>query len=102
MSPTSRSITQFEHPHSPVRDDAALGPTEDLDRQPDGVPHRVIGLALLGSLVLAAIVLLLLSGHASRHPGAVVALLVTIPSAIAVAIALGRAWRKPGASHPSV
>lgn len=101
MSPTSPSSAQFEHPNSPVRDDAALGPTEDLDREPDGVPHRVIGLALLASLVLAAIVLLLLSGHTSRHPGAVLALVVAVPATIFLSIALGRAWRKPGAPHPS-
>ena len=101
MSPTSTSTAQFEHPNSPVRDDAALGPTEDLDREPDGVPHVVVALALLGSGMLAGIVLLLLSGQAPRHPGALLALIFAVPGTFALAVALGRAWRKAGAPHPS-
>jgi hypothetical protein len=41
---------------SPVRDDEALGPTEDLDRQPDGVPHSVIGLTALFLIMLAILI----------------------------------------------
>ena len=33
----------YEVPKAPVRDDSALAPDEDLDREPDGVPHDVIG-----------------------------------------------------------
>jgi hypothetical protein len=38
---------------APVRDDHALGPTEDLDRELDGVPHDVVGLTFLFSILLA-------------------------------------------------
>ena len=43
-------------PHNPVRDDSKLAPTEDLDRQPDGVPHRVVGLTALFAVMLAILV----------------------------------------------
>jgi hypothetical protein len=43
-------------PHSPVRDDDALGASEDLDRQPDGVPHSVIGMTFGFSVMLALLV----------------------------------------------
>ena len=40
-------------PHNPVRDDSKLAPTEDLDREPDGVPHKVVGLTALFSVMIA-------------------------------------------------
>jgi hypothetical protein len=43
-------------PHNPVRDDRKLAPTEDLDREPDGVPHSVVGLTALFSVMLAMLV----------------------------------------------
>jgi Flp pilus assembly protein TadB len=50
--------------HGPVRDERMLGPTEDLDRQPDGVPHKVVGLTAGFSVVLAVLVAaLFLTGH---------------------------------------
>jgi hypothetical protein len=42
--------------HSPVRDASRLGPTEDLDREPDGVPHAVVG-ATAGFAVILSILL---------------------------------------------
>lgn len=49
------------NPHSPVRDDTALGPHEDLDRQPDGVPHSVIGMTFGFSVILALLVALMIA-----------------------------------------
>ena len=43
-------------PHNPVRDDRKLAPHEDLDREPDGVPHQVVGLTALFSVLLALLV----------------------------------------------
>src|SRR5262249_18536832 len=45
--------------HSPLRDDRLLGPEEDLDRMPDGVPHPVVGLTALYSVFLAMLVAVL-------------------------------------------
>lgn len=53
--------------NSPIRDDSSLGPTEDLDREPDGVPHDVVGLSALFSVLFAAVVLgMWLSGSTGR------------------------------------
>jgi hypothetical protein len=41
---------------SPVRDESRLGPTEDLDREPDGVPHAVVGATAGFAVVLALLV----------------------------------------------
>lgn len=56
------------HQHiAPIRDNRRLGPTEDLDREPDGVPHDVVGLAALFSVLFAAVVLgMWLSGSTGR------------------------------------
>jgi high-affinity Fe2+/Pb2+ permease len=52
-------------PHSPVRDDRKLAPTEDLDREPDGVPHAVVGLTALFSVLLAMLVAVMFIGGGS-------------------------------------
>lgn len=56
------------HQHTaPIRDESSLGPTEDLDREPDGVPHDVVGLSALFSVLFAAVVLgMWLSGSSGR------------------------------------
>jgi hypothetical protein len=41
---------------SPIRDESKLGPTEDLDRQPDGIPHAVVGATAGFAVVLALLV----------------------------------------------
>src|SRR5262245_22786294 len=53
MTDPSLSNTAEPEPMSPIRDDHALGPTEDLDREPDGVPHGIVGRTVLGAYVLA-------------------------------------------------
>lgn len=50
-------------PNSPVRDED----TEDSTRDPDGVPHDVVGLSALFSVLFAAVVLgMWLSGSTGR------------------------------------
>jgi hypothetical protein len=44
-------------PHSPIRDDSQLGPTEDLDREPDGVPHVVVAQTAAFAVVFSVLVL---------------------------------------------
>jgi Flp pilus assembly protein TadB len=53
---------------SPDRDERNLGPTEDADpRELDGVPHDVVGLSALFSVLFAAVVLgMWLSGPTGR------------------------------------
>jgi hypothetical protein len=57
-----------------------LGPHEDLERQPDGVPHLVIGLTALLSVGLAAVLIGIFRSGAALGTGvAVVIALVAIP-----------------------
>jgi hypothetical protein len=50
-----------------IRDNRRLGPTEDNVREPDGVPHDVVGLAALFSVLFAAVVLgMWLNGSTGR------------------------------------
>ncbi|MBS1119535.1 MAG: hypothetical protein H6Q90_1763 [Deltaproteobacteria bacterium] len=67
-------------PYNPVRDDSKLSPTEDLDREPDGVPHSVVGLTALFSVLLAMLVaFLFLSGGGVTRVAAVLLALIAIP-----------------------
>jgi len=50
-----------------VRNDRGLGTTGGLAREPDGVPHDVVGLSALFSFLFAAVVLgMWLSGPTGR------------------------------------
>lgn len=97
----SASRPDVEHgPQHPVRDDAKLAPTEDLDREPDGVPHNVVGLTALFSVMLAMLVafMFLTGGRVGR--GASVALaVIAIP--ILVALLRNKAARERDRAHPS-
>lgn len=85
---------------SPVRDDRALGADEDLDRQPDGVPHSVVGLTAGFSTVLALLVaFMFLAGGTMVKGAAVVLLLIAIP--VLVAGLRRKAERERDDSHPS-
>jgi hypothetical protein len=71
-------------PHNPVRDDSKLSPTEDLDREPDGVPHAVVGLTALFSVMLAMLVaIMFMTGNTVARVGAVVIALIAIPTLVA-------------------
>jgi len=87
-------------PHNPVRDPAKLGPTEDIDREPDGVPHAVVGLTALFSVMLAMLVaFMFLSGHTVGRIAAVVLALIAIPTL--VASLRRKAERERDTVHPS-
>lgn len=67
-------------PHNPVRDDRKLAPTEDLDRDPDGVPHSVVGLTALFSVILAVLIAtMFIAGNTVGKGAAVVLGLIAVP-----------------------
>ena len=98
--PIIRPPEHYEHVNSPVRDDEALGPTEDLDREPDGVPHHVIGLLALFSVMLAMLVaFMILAGGTVSRIAAVVLALLAIP--VLVSTLRDKADRDRDHLHPS-
>lgn len=87
-------------PQSPVRDDSRLGDTEDLDRQPDGMPHDVIGLTALFSVMLAMLVaFMFLTGTGIGRIAAVALCLLAIP--VIIGSLRRRAERERDHVHPS-
>lgn len=67
-------------PHNPVRDDSKLAPGEDLDRQPDGVPHSVVGLTAGFSVMLAALLaFMFIGGGGVAKVAAVVITVIAVP-----------------------
>jgi hypothetical protein len=65
-------------PHNPVRDDSKTSPNEDLDREPDGVPHSVVGLTAGLAVVVAMLcAFMFLAGGATRIAGIVLLLVAT-------------------------
>ncbi len=87
-------------PHNPVRDDRKLAPTEDLDRMPDGMPHEVIGMTALFSLMLALLVgFMFLSGSSVSRVMAIVLVAIAIPTLVGVL--RKKADRERDHVHPS-
>jgi hypothetical protein len=100
LHPIIRPAEDHEIVHSPVRDDSALSPTEDLDRQPDGVPHAVIGLTALFSVMLAMLVaFMFFSGGTISKVASVVLALLAIP--VLVSTMRRKASRERDQLHPS-
>ena len=98
--PLIRPPEEHEIVHAPVRDDDALGPTEDLDREPDGVPHHVIGLTALFSVMLAMLVaFMILTGGLVSRVAAVIIAILAIP--VLVSTLRGKADRDRDHIHPS-
>jgi hypothetical protein len=65
---------------APIRDDRTLSPTENVDRDPDGVPHDVVGLSALFSFLLAALVLgMWLTGSTMGRISAIALLVFGVP-----------------------
>ena len=100
LHPIIRPPAQHEIVQAPVRDDDALGPTEDLDREPDGVPHHVIGLTALFSVMLAMLVaFMILTGGTVSRVAAVILALMAIP--VLVSTLRGKAARDRDKLHPA-
>ena len=65
---------------APTRDETSVGPTENVDRDPDGVPHDVVGLSALFSFLLAALVLgMWLTGSTTGRVSAIALLVFGVP-----------------------
>lgn len=57
-----------------------LGPTDEVIRDPDGVPHDVVGLSALFSFLLAALVLgMWLTGSTTGRVSAIALLVFGVP-----------------------
>jgi hypothetical protein len=80
--------------------DQQLGPHEDLERQPDGVPHIVIGLTALFSVALAA--LLIGMFHSVPGFGSIIAIATLVIALPLLVFKLGaKADRDRDHDHPS-
>jgi hypothetical protein len=87
-------------PHNPVRDDSRLSPTEDLDREPDGVPHSVVGMTAGFAEVFAMLVaFMFLVGSTWTRVAAVAIAIVTVP--VVVSSLRKKADRERDHVHPS-
>lgn len=61
-------------------DEQILGPTDKVIRDPDGVPHDVVGLSALFSFLLAALVLgMWLTGSTTGRVSAIALLVFGVP-----------------------
>lgn len=94
------SLEQWEIPQSPVRDPEATSPNEDLDREPDGAPHMVIGMTALGSVLMAmAVAFMILTGNTAAIIAAIVLVVLGVP--VMVSRLRDAAERTRDRVHPS-
>ena len=85
---------------SPVRDDSKTGATEDIDREPDGVPHSVVGFTALFSVMLAMLVAaMFIAGGTVVRVAAVLLAVIAIP--MLVGMLRNKADRDRDHTHPS-
>jgi hypothetical protein len=93
-------IARPPEPTTGIDAEQMLGPHEDLERQPDGIPHLVIGLTALFSVALAAVVIgMFRSGPTLGSIASVVIAIVAIPVLV---FRLGaKAERERDHEHPS-
>jgi Flp pilus assembly protein TadB len=91
---------RHDTPRAPVRDDSALGPTEDLDRDLDGVPHDVVGLTAFFSVLLAMLIafMVLAGGMVGRIAAVIIA---GVATPVVVTTLRRRADRRRDHLHPS-
>jgi hypothetical protein len=100
LHPIIRPPDAGHEPHNPVRDPGKLAPTEDVDREPDGVPHSVVGFTALFSVMLAMLVAaMFLSGNLVARIAAVALAAIAIPTLVTVL--RRKADRERDRVHPS-
>ena len=64
----------------PSRDNHSVRPTDEVARDPDGVPHDVVGLSALFSFLLAGLVLgMWLTGSTTGRVSAIALLVFGVP-----------------------
>jgi hypothetical protein len=99
IHPIIRPPDVGHEPHNPVRDDSKTSPNEDLDREPDGVPHSVVGMTAGLSVVLAMLcAFMFLAGGATRI-AAIVLLVIAVP--VLIGSLRKKAERDRDHVHPS-
>lgn len=64
-----------------------------LRRDPDGIPHAMIAISVLSVLVLAAVLLMIVSGHVMSHPGALLLVAMGAGSLVLLALSARKRWR---------
>lgn len=100
IRPIIRPPDVGHEPHNPVRDYSRLAPSEDIDREPDGVPHGVVGLTAVFSVLLAILVgAMFLSGHTVGKIAAVALAAIAIPTLVTTL--RNKAERDRDHVHPS-
>ncbi|HMG53025.1 MAG TPA: hypothetical protein VK601_06080 [Kofleriaceae bacterium] len=68
------------HPPIASHEDRTRGQAEEIERDPDGVPHDVVGLSALFSFLLAALVLgMWLTGSTTGRVSAIALLVFGVP-----------------------
>lgn len=68
-------------------------PIEHADPDLKRVPHVVFGIGAIVMVLIAALLLLLLSGHFSRHFGASLVVAIGLPILIALVVFAAKRWR---------
>ncbi|HEY4178356.1 MAG TPA: hypothetical protein VGM90_16025 [Kofleriaceae bacterium] len=102
MAPRNPPLSEVvgHEPYNPVRDDSRLSPTEDLDRDPDGVPHSVVGMTAGFAVVFAMLVaFMFLAGSAVTKIAALAICAVAVP--VVVSSLRKKADRERDHVHPS-
>lgn len=85
---------------APVPDPAALGPDEDLEREPDGAPHRVIGWTAFTIVAFALVIGALLAG-AGAAALVITLVLVAFAAPIAIVTLYRASAQRRDLRHPS-
>ena len=99
IHPIIRPPDVGHEPHNPVRDDSKLTANEDLDREPDGVPHKVVGMTALFSVMLALLLAFMFLAGGTNRIVAIVLALLAVPVLVS---SLGKtADRERDHVHPS-
>ena len=88
------------HPSSRHSSDDILGPHEDVEREPDGIPHDVIGLTAFYSVILAMLLgTIFVTGGTVGRVSAVLIAIFAIPAL--VSSLSRRAERERDPDHPA-
>jgi uncharacterized membrane protein YphA (DoxX/SURF4 family) len=99
IHPVIRPPDVGHEPHNPVRDDTKTSAHEDLDREPDGVPHNVVGMTAFFSVILAMLVAFMFLAGGGTRIGAVLLAVIAVP--ILVSSLNKKADRERDHLHPS-
>jgi uncharacterized membrane protein YphA (DoxX/SURF4 family) len=99
IHPIIRPPDVGHEPHNPVRDDSKTSANEDLDREPDGVPHSVVGMTALFSVVLALLVAFMFLAGGAVRIAAIALVIIAVP--VIVGVLRKKADRERDHVHPS-